>query len=135
MMHDAVAEHSGKHLALLGIGNDESTSMAVPCIVGSSGHHRVHSDSRPDLLRISRRMTSCAYGGLHRNKPRRDRAATAVVSGDNRKSWWFVLSCCDVNLMKDCETKPSDFHHVCLMSVDECCTALRVNPLNRLLLF
>lgn len=130
MMHDAVAEHGCEHLALLGIGDDESISTVAPRIALSADHHTVRSGSRPNLPQTSARRTSCACGVLRRRMPHRGRRAVVAGSVCNllvmvlslweRKRVW--LSSC--RLLE--KSKPS---------VDECCTALRAKPLNLLLLF
>ena len=129
-MHDAVAEHGSEHLAFFGIGDDESISTAAPRIALSTDHHTTHSNSLPDSPRISARRPSCACGGLRHRRPHRGRKGVEdwsvcnlllmVLSLLERKRVW-LLSC---RLLE--ESKPT---------VDECCTALRAKPLNRLLLF
>ena len=83
MVHDAVAEHGSEHFALLGIGDNESTSTVAPRIALSTDHHITRSGSLPDSPRTSAHTTSYAYDVLHRNKPHIGRKAVAVWSACN----------------------------------------------------
>ena len=83
MVHDAVAEHGSEHLALLGIGDDESISTVAPRIALSADHHTTRSGSLQDSPRTSAHTTYYAYDVLHRNRPHIGRRAVAVWSACN----------------------------------------------------